>query len=75
MPHCKYQIHPLLVLTLLPHARLPALFQTTLLAFASHVHVHVALPAALAGVLCPLDDAPPEEALAALAAKNVVVES
>lgn len=61
-------------LTLLQHARLPALAQPALLALASHVQVHLAVAVVLAGVLGALDDAAPEEALAALAAQHVVVE-
>lgn len=62
-------------LTLLEHARLPALSQPALLALASHVQVHLAVAIVLAGVLGALDDAASEEALAALAAQHVVVET
>lgn len=62
-------------LTLLQHARLPALAQPALLAFAAHVHVHLAVAVVLAGVLGTFDDAASEEALTALAAQHVVMET
>lgn len=62
-------------LTLLEHARLSALAQPALLAFAPHVQVHLAVAVVLAGVLGAFDDAASEEALAALAAQHVVVEA
>lgn len=70
--HTRTQTH---TLTLLEHARLPALAQPALLALASHVQVHLAVAVVLAGVLGALDDAASEEALAALAAQHVVVEA
>lgn len=66
---------PLPALTLLPHACLLALAQPALLTLATHVHVHLTLAAILADVLCTLDDAAAEEALAAFTAQHVVVEA
>lgn len=66
---------PFPALTLLPHACLLALAQPALLTLATHVHVHLTLAAILADVLCTLDDAATEEALAAFTAQHVVVEA
>lgn len=62
-------------LTLLQHARLPTLAQAALLALAAHVHVHFAVAVVLAGVLGTFNDAASKEALAALTAQYVVMET
>lgn len=62
-------------LTLLQHPRLPTLAQAALLALAAHVHVHFATTIVFAGVLGTFNDAAPKEALAALTAQHVVVET
>lgn len=69
------QLYNALKLTLLQHAGLPALAQAALLALAAHVHVHFTAAVVLAGVLGAFDDAAAKEALAALAAQHVVVET
>lgn len=62
-------------LTLLQHARLPTLAQAALLALAAHVHVHLAAAIVLAGVLGTFNDAASKEALAALTAQHIVMET
>lgn len=62
-------------LTLLQHARLPTLAQAALLALAPHVHVHFTAAVVFAVVLGTFNDAAPKEALAALTAQHVVMET
>ena len=65
----------LITLTLLSHACFTALAQAALLALAAHVHVHLTAPVVFARVLGALDDTAAEEALAALTAQHIVVET
>lgn len=62
-------------LTLLQHARLSTLAQTTLLALAAHVHVHFTAAVVLARVLGTFNDAASKEALAAFAAQHIVMKT
>lgn len=60
-------------LTFGPHADGQAFFQPTLLAFAPHVHVDLAVVAVLALVHRVFGDTPPEEAFASFARERVVM--
>lgn len=77
IPHPKtlWNLNFSQTLTLLQHARLPTLAQAALLALATHVHVHFTVTVVLAGVLGTFNDAASKEALAALAAQHVVMET
>lgn len=60
---------------MLQHARLPTLAQSALLAFAAHVHVHFTVTIVLAGILGTFNDTASKEALTALTAQHVVMET
>lgn len=60
---------------MLQHACLPTLAQAALLALAAHVHVHFTAAVVFAGVLGTFNDAASKEALTALTAQHIVMET